>query len=64
MVCEKALIMRDYLTNFLSAGPMYSFTILGQTFIVISDKQIAFDLLEKRSSIYSSRPPYTFGGEM
>ncbi|KAJ3560613.1 hypothetical protein NP233_g10721 [Leucocoprinus birnbaumii] len=30
---------------------------LGQTIIVINDAQIAIDLLEKRSTIYSSRPP-------
>lgn len=31
-------------------------TLLGQEFIVISTEEIAHELLEKRSSIYSDRP--------
>lgn len=32
--------------------------------IIVNDKSIAIDLLDKRSQIYSSRPVLTFGGEM
>lgn len=32
--------------------------------IIINDMQTAFDLLDKKSSIYSSRPRIVFGGEM
>ncbi|PWY89157.1 cytochrome P450 [Aspergillus heteromorphus CBS 117.55] len=45
-------------------GPISSLTILGQTIIVLNDKRSAFDLLDKRSTIYSSRPRMTFAGEI
>ena len=46
------------------AGPISSVTVLGTTLVLINDKDIAFDLLEKRSTIYSSRPSMTFAGEL
>ncbi|KAL4926236.1 cytochrome P450 [Aspergillus undulatus] len=46
------------------AGPISSITIFGQTIIILNDSHIAFDLLEKRSNIYSPRPWMTFAGEM
>ncbi|KAL5501302.1 hypothetical protein ACEPAH_8562 [Sanghuangporus vaninii] len=45
-------------------GPISSITTFGQTLIILNDQRIAFDLLEKRSSKYSSRPRMIFGGEM
>ncbi|PYH83308.1 cytochrome P450 [Aspergillus uvarum CBS 121591] len=45
-------------------GPISSLTILGQTMVIINDARMAFDLLEKRSNIYSSRPRLTFAGEI
>ncbi|KAL4959505.1 cytochrome P450 [Aspergillus stella-maris] len=45
-------------------GPLSSITIFGQTIIIINDARIVFDLLEKRSNIYSSRPRMVFAGEM
>jgi hypothetical protein len=45
-------------------GPISSITIFGQTIVILNDSRIAFDLLEKRSTIYSSRPKMTFAGEM
>ncbi|EAU32059.1 conserved hypothetical protein [Aspergillus terreus NIH2624] len=45
-------------------GPISSITIFGQTIVIINDAQVAFDLMEKRSSIYSSRPRMVFAGEM
>ncbi|PYI09628.1 putative cytochrome P450 [Aspergillus sclerotiicarbonarius CBS 121057] len=45
-------------------GPINSITILGQTIIVLHDARMVVDLLEKRSSIYSSRPRLVFAGEM
>lgn len=32
--------------------------------MLVNDNKVAVDLLEKRSSIYCSRPTFTFGGEM
>ncbi|EJF55407.1 cytochrome P450 [Dichomitus squalens LYAD-421 SS1] len=37
-------------------GKIMSLKAFGQTFIVVDDADIAMDLLEKRSAIYSSRP--------
>ncbi|KAL4789294.1 cytochrome P450 [Aspergillus venezuelensis] len=45
-------------------GPLSSITIFGQTIVIINDARMAFDLLEKRSNIYSSRPRMVFAGEM
>lgn len=48
----------------IRVGPISSVSALGTTMIIVNDLKIALDLLEKRSSIYSSRPTITFGGEM
>jgi hypothetical protein len=45
-------------------GPISSLTVLGQTFIIINDAQIAFELMRDRSAIHSSRPGQVFSGEM
>ncbi|PLN82775.1 cytochrome P450 [Aspergillus taichungensis] len=45
-------------------GPISSVTILGQTIIMVNDRQMSIDLMEKRSSIHSSRPRMTFAGEL
>ena len=45
-------------------GPISSLSVLGQTIVIINDARIAFDLFEKRSSMYSDRPRLVFGGEM
>ena len=54
---------KDIVSN-SCAGPISSVTVLGTTLVLINDKDIAFDLLEKRSTIYSSRPSMTFAGEL
>ncbi|KAL6704260.1 hypothetical protein ACN47E_008428 [Coniothyrium glycines] len=45
-------------------GPISSVTVLGQTFIIINDPNIAFELLRDRSAIHSSRPSQLFSGEI
>ncbi|KAJ4297910.1 hypothetical protein N0V90_005809 [Kalmusia sp. IMI 367209] len=45
-------------------GPISSVTVLGQTFVIINDPQIAFELMRDRSAIHSSRPGQAFSGEM
>ncbi|KAH7401090.1 cytochrome P450 [Phaeosphaeria sp. MPI-PUGE-AT-0046c] len=45
-------------------GSISSVTVLGQTFIIINDPDIAVELLRDRSSNYSSRPGQIFSGEM
>ncbi len=36
-------------------GPISSITVLGQTFIIINDAQIALELLRDRAAAYSAR---------
>lgn len=45
-------------------GPISSVTVMGQTIIILNDPRLAFELLEKRSAIHSSRPKQIFAGEM
>jgi len=45
-------------------GPISSVTVLGQTFVIINDPSIAFELLRDRSAIHSSRPSQVFSGQM
>ncbi|CAA9964040.1 CypX Cytochrome P450 [Pyrenophora teres f. maculata] len=45
-------------------GPISSVTVLGQTFVIINDPAIAFELLRDRSAIHSSRPSQVFSGQM
>ncbi|KKA21750.1 Cytochrome P450 oxidoreductase OrdA-like protein [Rasamsonia emersonii CBS 393.64] len=45
-------------------GPISSVTVLGQTLIILNDSNLAFELMEKRSSKHSSRPRLVFSGEM
>ncbi|KFY66563.1 hypothetical protein V496_01988 [Pseudogymnoascus sp. VKM F-4515 (FW-2607)] len=45
-------------------GPISSITVLGQTMIIISDPEIALELMRDRSAIHSSRPSQIFSGEI
>jgi hypothetical protein len=45
-------------------GPISSVTVFGLTMIIINDAQVATDVLEKRSSLNSSRPRLVFANEM
>jgi hypothetical protein len=45
-------------------GPLSSITILGQTMIIIHDREIALELMEKRASKHSGRPNMKFAMEM
>lgn len=45
-------------------GPLSSVTVLGQTMIIIHDKDVAFELLEKRANRTSGRPHMKFGFDM
>ncbi|KAK6814883.1 hypothetical protein RU639_009687 [Aspergillus parasiticus] len=42
-------------------GPISSLSILGDNIIILNDARFARDILEKRSSIWSSRPRWNFG---
>ncbi len=45
-------------------GPISSITVLGQTFVIINDAQIAIELLRDRSAIHSARPHMVFSSDM
>ncbi|KAL5532092.1 hypothetical protein ACEPAF_5656 [Sanghuangporus sanghuang] len=45
-------------------GPISSVTVFGQTIVILNDLQIAIDLLDKKSSIFSERPVLVFAGIM
>ncbi|KIK58930.1 hypothetical protein GYMLUDRAFT_202199 [Collybiopsis luxurians FD-317 M1] len=42
-------------------GPLMSFRVFGQQFVMINTFETAMDLLEKRSNLYSSRPHSIMG---
>ncbi|KAL4755996.1 cytochrome P450 [Aspergillus foveolatus] len=41
-------------------GPICTVSVLGQRLVILNDARIAFDLLEKKSAIYSDRPELPF----
>ncbi|KAL4733293.1 cytochrome P450 [Aspergillus similis] len=41
-------------------GPISTVSVLGQRLVILNDARIAFDLLEKKSAIYSDRPELPF----
>lgn len=45
-------------------GPVSSVTALGQTIIILHDKQAALELMERRATTHSGRPTATFAMEM
>ncbi|KAF9872128.1 cytochrome p450 oxidoreductase [Colletotrichum karsti] len=45
-------------------GPISSVTVFGKTLVIINDPEIAFELLDKRSSEFSSRPSTVFSGQL
>ncbi|KAL6711774.1 hypothetical protein ACN47E_002817 [Coniothyrium glycines] len=45
-------------------GPISSITVLGQTFVIINDAQLALELLRDRATHYSARPHMVFSSDM
>jgi len=45
-------------------GDMCSVTVLGQPIIIINSAKVAFEMLDKKSGIYSDRPVLQMGGEL
>ena len=43
-----------------TSGPISSVSVLGQRIVIVNSLQIAADLLDKRSAIYSDRPTLAF----
>jgi len=45
-------------------GPMSSISIFGQHIVVINEMKLAFEMLDKKSSLFSDRPVLQFAGVM
>ncbi|KAI0161804.1 cytochrome P450 [Hypoxylon sp. FL1284] len=45
-------------------GKISSVKVMGQTMIILNDEEMAHELLDRRSAIYSSRPRQVFAGEI
>ncbi|KAJ5473438.1 hypothetical protein N7475_003004 [Penicillium sp. IBT 31633x] len=45
-------------------GPLSSITIFGTTMVIINDRQLALEILEKRAAKHSSRPRLVFADEL
>lgn len=45
-------------------GPISSVTAMGQTLIIVHDRDAASELMEKRAANYSGRPVGTFANEL
>lgn len=56
-------LTRILITN-VASGDIVSVSVFGQTMIIINSAQTAFDMLDKKSSIYSERPVLQMGGEL
>ena len=51
-----------YVISFL--GDICSITVLGQPIIIINSAEVACDMLDKKSAIYSDRPVLQMAGEL
>jgi hypothetical protein len=45
-------------------GDIASISLFGQEFFIVSSAQVAIEMLEKKSAIYSDRPVMEMGGEL
>lgn len=45
-------------------GPISSVTVLGQTIVIIHDKAVAVELMDKRANVHSGRPKMKFCFDM
>jgi hypothetical protein len=60
----EALEYKHWLQHKQQYGPISSVTVMGQTIIIIHDKNAAFELMEKRASRHSGRPSMKFAMEL
>ena len=47
-----------------TSGDIFYFKAAGRKFVVLNTPKAIFDLLDKRSAIYSDRPVFHFAGEI
>lgn len=48
----------------VSVGPISSVSALGQTIVIVNDLEVSYELLDKRSAVFSDRPVLPFAGVM
>ena len=45
-------------------GPICSLNIFGQTLVIVHSQELALEIMEKRSAVFSSRHHLVFGFEL
>jgi hypothetical protein len=58
------LFLHSPLANCFCIGSIVHVSALGQSIIILNDVQQAFNMLDKRSSLYSDRPTLTMAGRL
>lgn len=48
----------------LEIGPISSVTVFGQHIVILNDLQLAVDLFDRKSSVFSDRPELVMCGQM
>lgn len=48
----------------VTTGPISSISIFGQHIVIINEMKLAFEMLDKKSSLFSDRPVLQFAGVM
>ncbi|EAU84306.1 cytochrome P450 [Coprinopsis cinerea okayama7 len=61
--CRSSCFIRPLLI-YQYAGDICSITVLGQPLIILNSAKAAFEMLDKKSAIYSDRPVLQMGGEL
>lgn len=51
-------------SNDLGIGPISSVTVFGQHIVILNDLQLAVDLFDRKSSVFSDRPELVMCGQM
>jgi hypothetical protein len=60
----RSLEYKHWLQHKEQFGLLSSVTVMGQTIIIIHDRNVAFELMEKRASKHSGRPSMKFAMEL
>jgi hypothetical protein len=64
LVFQSALLAIYAQSLYLFLGDICSVTVLGQPIIIINSAEVACDMLDKKSAIYSDRPVLQMAGEL
>jgi hypothetical protein len=62
--CAWRVLTFSCLFSVWNVGRISSITVMGQTLVILNDRRLAVELMEKRSAIHSSRAMPVFVGEL